>query len=363
MKLAIIGLGLRMKGMVNAMLEAHPDLKIVGVYDQNPEVKANLPEAFRDTTPIYSSVDELICKSMPDAVAIGTRCNTHADLAIQVAKYNLPLFLEKPVAISMAQAVALEKAYEHSGDKVVVSFPLRVSTLCARAKQLLDQGVTGRIDHLMAVNYVSYGNVYFDQWYRDYSVTQGLFLQKATHDFDYLAYLAGAPITKVAAMASCGRVYRDVKTLHGTPDPNAIYLPEVGTPEEGMNEDSSSALIEFANGAKGVYTQVFFSKGLPRRGVTVSGYKGALDFDWYRGDVLVNHHRAPYKDRHEISGSEGHFGGDAHLVRSFIDLVTKGTPSPTPLSTGLESVYACLAAKESAETGTFVSVRQVGSCG
>lgn len=362
MKLAIIGLGLRMRGMVNQFVEHDPELNIVGVCDKNPEALSRLPEAFQKTTPLFSDVDEMICKTKPDAIAIGTNCNTHADFAIQVAKYNLPLFLEKPVAVTMEQAVALEAAYGHNGDKVVVSFPLRTTPLCQRAKQLLDQGAVGRVDHVLAVNYVHYGNVYFDSWYRDYSIIQGLFLQKATHDFDYLAYLVGAPITKVAAMASYGRVYRDTKTLHGTPDPNAIYLPDIGTPEEGMNEDASSALLEFANGAKGVYTQVFYTKGLSRRGATLSGFRGTLDFEWYRGDIQINHHRDPFRERHEISNTDSHFGGDSPLCKAFVDLVTKGTPSPSPLSAGLESVYACLAAKQSAETGLFVPVRQVGCC-
>ena len=363
MKLAIIGLGLRMSGMVKKFYELYPDLKVVGILDKNPEAVSRLPEALRNDVPVFSDVDELVCKTRPDALAIGTNCNTHAEFAVRVAKYNLPLFLEKPVAISMEQAQALEAAYGHDGgDKVVVSFPLRVTPLCRRSKQLIDQGAIGRVDHVMAVNYVRYGNVYFDTWYRDYSIVQGLFLQKATHDFDYLSYLVGAPISRVAAMASYGRVYRDTKTLHGTPDPNAIYLPDIGTPEEGMNEDASSALLEFANGAKGVYTQVFYTKGYPRRGATLSGFRGTLDFEWHRGDIQVYHHRDPFKERHELANTESHFGGDEPLAQAFVDLVTKGTPSPTPLTVGLESVYACLAAKQSAETGAFVEVRQVGSC-
>jgi len=36
------------------------------------------------------------------------------------------------------------------------------------------------------------------------------------------------------------------------------------------------------------------------------------------------------------------------------------TESRTPIEAGIQSVYACLAARESAETGAFVDVRQVG---
>jgi predicted dehydrogenase len=355
MKIGIIGNGRRMSAMLKQFQEIAPELTAVGIIDAGPEgARSRLREE--------DSLDDLIRETKPDALAIGTQCDTHTQHAIEAAKYDLPLFLEKPVSINMEQATALEKAFENTRCSALVSFPLRVSSVCRRAKHLLDQGAVGRIDHLLAVNYVKYGNVYFDTWHRDYAVTQGLFLQKATHDFDYLTYLVGAPVTRVAAMSSHGRVYRDTKTLVGTPDPNAIYLDHVGTPAEGMNEDSSSALLEFANGAHGVYTQVFFSRRLGRRGVTLSGYRGALDFDWYEGKIVTTHHREPLTETCELDGSESHFGGDRVLSENFIEMIRSGAAPLAPIEAGLESVYACLAAKESADTGRFVNVRQLGAC-
>ena len=146
-------------------------------------------------------------KAKPDALAIGTRCHLHTPFAIEAAKHDLPLFLEKPVSHSMAQATALEKAFEKSKCRVVVSFPLRVSPLCDLAHQYIKEGAVGRPEHIMAVNYVPYGTGYWDGHYRDFPVTQGLFIQKATHDFDYMMFLMGASITRVAAMACYGRIF------------------------------------------------------------------------------------------------------------------------------------------------------------
>lgn len=363
MKFAVIGLGRRTKHIVNLFRQADPEIKVTAIIDSNPDVaRANLAEENREGVTFHDTVDDLVTKGKPDAIIIGTRCDSHTRYAIEVAKYDLPLFLEKPVSINMEQALALEQAFDGSRCKVMVSFPLRHSSLAVRAKELLSNNAVGRIDHILAQNYVKYGNVYFDTWHRDYSVTQGLFLQKATHDLDYMMYLVGAPVVRIAAMASCGRIYRDTKTKVGNPDPNAIYLPEIGTPEEGMNEDSSSALLEFANGTRGVYTQVFHSPGMARRGATISGYRGALSFDWYENKITVNNHLNPFVDEYTASNVENHFGGDQRLINSFIAMVREGAESPAPISTGLESVYACLAAKESIETGRFIQVRQLGSC-
>lgn len=362
MKLGIIGYGRRLSGLLKHFRDHAQDFAVCGIVDRDPEAaRLRLPEDIRESTKFFPSLADLVRQSKPDALAIGTRCDSHAALAIEAAGYGLPLFLEKPVAITLDQAIALETAFQKTSCPVLVSFPLRVTALCRRAKQLLDQEAVGPIEHILATNYVSYGNVYFDTEFRNYAVTQGLFLQKATHDFDYLMWLAGSPIVRVAGMSSLGRIYRDSQTKPAKPDSDALYFDDIGTPETGMNEDSSSALLEFANGAKGVYTQVFYSKRVPRRGASISGFRGLLEFDWYQNTVKVTRHREPVTDVSTLEGDESHFGGDEVLAENFIAMIREGVPSLAPLETGLRSVYACLAVKESVETGRFIDVRQLGT--
>ena len=65
-----------------------------------------------------------------------------------------------------------------------------------------------------------------------------------------------------------------------------------------MNEDCSSSLLEFGSGAHGVYSQVFFSRReAASRGAILSGYRGTLDFDWYRNELRVVHHHTPFVER------------------------------------------------------------------
>jgi predicted dehydrogenase len=361
MKLAVIGVGNRIAGMVGMFKKACPALKVVGAIDPNEDkARERLPEDSRSDVKFFKTVPDLIQGARPDAVAVGTRCDLHTPYAIQLAPFGLPLYLEKPVANSMEQALELEKAYAKAKGQVVVSFPLRVSPLATRTRDLIEQGAVGRVEHVLAHNYVPYGSVYFDSWYRDYAVTGGLFLQKATHDFDYLDFLVGAPIVRVAAMMTRGRVFRDAATKGASPDPNSAYYEKAGTPETGMNEDHSSALIEFADGAKGVYTQVFFVKRKAgARGARVSGLKGTVAFDWYKNEVTRNWHDQPFDEVHKADHGDGHGGGDTVLAENFRDVVTAGAKSLTPIDAGLRSVFACLAARESALSGRFVDVHRV----
>jgi predicted dehydrogenase len=198
--------------------------------------------------------------------------------------------------------------------------------------------------------------VYFDRWYKDHKITGGLFLQKATHDFDYLSFLAGSAIVRVAAMMSRGRVFRDESGKGANPDPSASYYPDIGTPQSGMNEDSSSALLEFGNGAKGVYTQVFFVKRTAAaRGATVTGWNGTISFDFGKALKRTWHHE-PFDDVMTPSHVDGHGGGDSILAKNFVDVVRGTAKSMATIQMGLASAFACLAARESAETGRFVDV-------
>ena len=360
-RLGIIGLGQRLAHMLSCFQTSDPSLQVVGLVDPNPAAALErLPAERRAGIRVFTTMAELLREGRPDALAVGTRCDLHAHYGIAAAATGLPLFLEKPVATNMADARALERAFADAAGEVVVSFPLRVSALAGMAKTALAAGAVGRLEHILAVNYVPYGNVYFDSWYRDQRITQGLFLQKATHDLDYVADLVGAPITRVAAMAQQGRVFRDKSLEPAGGDDTRAYYEKIGTPETGMNEDASTALLEFANGVQGVYTQVFYTKHHgAARGATLSGLRGTLRFDWYRNELLHHRHDVARTEMERPPEGLNHFGGDSVLADNFIAVIKGQARSASPIAAGLRSVYACLAAKESAATGRFVQVQQL----
>jgi len=387
-----MGHGNRISGMIKSVFrQVAPDLRVVGIVDPDREgATSRLADCDKQDVVFYETVDEMISKAGLDALAVGTRCNLHAPYAIEAARYDLPLFLEKPVATSMAQATALEDAFENSKCQVVVSFPLLTSPLCEITRQYIEAGAIGSPEHILGVNYVPYGTVYWDHKYRDFEVTQGLFLQKATHDFDYMMYLMDSSVARVAAMATHGRIFggdkpaglmcstcdeaescpespenRKRNCSGGTQaDHPCLFGVDCGSPETGMNEDSSSALLEFSSGVHGAYTQVFYARrDSGTRGATISGYEGTLKFDWYTNELKRVRHHAPFSDVIKAGGGASHFGGDIELGRDFIDLIRSGKASRTPIWRGIRSVYTCLAAKESSETGQSVAVRQVGASG
>ena len=189
LNIGVIGYGGRINHVVKKMIDTGK-VHLTAVMDINNEESKRLylsEDKYSDIH-YYNDADEMLKNERLDGVCIGTRCSTHATYAVLASKYNIPIFLEKPVEICEED---IEKLRSITGmnDKVVVSFPLRMSRIVTYVKELLDADKIGKIVHVQGYNNVPYGRGYYHKWYRDESITGGLFLQKATHDLDYINYL------------------------------------------------------------------------------------------------------------------------------------------------------------------------------
>lgn len=383
LKIGVIGYGFRIRGVIDVMQEAHPDVRITAITDiAKDRIEKELSEKGGELPALYTDPEEMLDREDLDGVMVGTRCSLHSKMAGIVLRRNLPLYLEKPVATNMRDLLSLRDAGEKNGDRVVVSFPLRVTPLVGLAKEIIDSGKIGTVEHVEAFNNVPYGQVYFQDWYRDENETGGLFLQKATHDFDYINYLVGAHPTMICAMTS-KQVYKgdrpaglrceDCGENRTCADsPYNPYMPEhsLGPDARKMNlhcsfavdtgnEDSGSALIRYETGMHASYTQNFVArKSAGKRGAILVGYKGTIEFDWYTDTLKVHMHHTPRVETYKLDTSKmSHEGGDLVLTDNFVKVIKGEEASVAPLSEGLMSVLMCLAAKESAKTSTFQEIK------
>ena len=83
-------------------------------------------------------------------------------------------------------------------------------------------------------------------------------------------------------------------------------------------EDMGSCLIEYESGAQVSYTQNFFTRyQSSQRGARLYGYRGTIEFDWYRNQIKVFSHISPTVETIEFTGNMPHFGGDRELCYDF----------------------------------------------
>jgi len=380
-RLGVIGYGRRLQHIVNLIRTNCSDATVVAIADTRGEgirEEVKTQGLDHEAVRIFDDADAMLDSVPLDGVMVGTRCDMHAKLAIKVMKRQIPVFLEKPIATTMADLIALREASRSYRSQAVVSFPLRVSPLVQAVRGIVDTGKIGAIAHVQAINNVPYGSVYFQGWYRDESVTQGLFLQKATHDFDYINFLVQDTPEWVCATTSkqvflgdrrselrCRDCGENKTCLQSPFNPGTTLVEDWVNPADRLcafavdtgNEDSGSALIHYASGMHVSYSQNFFARnGAAKRGATLIGYLGTLEFDWYTNTINVFMHHSKRSETIKIEETDGHGGGDAVLARNFIDVIRDGKPSITPLSSGLTSALLCLKAKESATTRTFQNV-------
>ena len=385
LKIGIIGYGVRARAVFVLLYGINKGKKVELTAISDPADVDGIKERLKgdninfENTKFYTDTDKMLEENEFDGIIIGTRCNIHTELAEKVLKKRIPLFLEKPVAISMEQFEQLKAAYEANKTEVVVSFPLRLTALVDEVREAIKVHNIGPIQHVAAFNYVTYGGDYYHNWYRDDSITGGLFLQKSTHDFDYINYIIGQKPVQVCAMnskqimkgnkpaglkcADCPEQYTckegPFKTkemgdyVHG---PYCCYGEDVG------NEDSGTAIMKYESGMHMVYTQNFFvrNKHAAKRGAIFSGEGGTVEFDWVTSEIKVRKNYTPHDITYKIETVGQHGGGDMKLADNFYDVMMGTDVSHTPLEQGLFSAYMCLKAKESAETGTFTNIEYHG---
>ena len=401
LNIGVIGYGVRIDMLMDNLFNLGREVRIKAVADLDParvralmtkdvsenvrygleldKIDAKLRACRMDpeTVAFYRTTREMLDNESLDGVMIGTRCDTHAAIAKLVLDRGLPLFLEKPVGVCQEDLDLLKDCLRSSRSPVVVSFPLRVTKMVQEVKGIIDAGTIGKVEHVQAFNDVGYGFVYYHDWYRDESVSHGLFLQKATHDVDVINYLTGEKPAAVCAMKSkqifkgdmpaglrCGACekqytcmessYNIIRTRGDIPRSDwCCYAFDTG------NEDSVSLLLRYESGMHAVYSQNFFArKGAARRGMRLYGYKGTVEFDFAAGKIAVYDHMSDKVTRIDVPApKDGHGGGDDVLMRNFVELM-EGTAdsSVASLEDGIRSAQVCLVAKRSSEEDRFEAV-------
>ena len=377
LKFGVIGYGNRIGGIVDKLVKSG-EATLTAVTDVNLDAaKAKAETNGYTGVTYYTDAKAMLDSEALDGVLIGTRCNMHTHYALLVAKYNIPLFLEKPVCTTEQDLFRLQSILPTMDKKTVVSFPLRTSAIFLKVKEIVESGKLGSVEQVQAYNNVPYGRGYYHKWYREESETGGQWLQKATHDLDYINLLLGGlrPVRICATKSHrvfggeepAGKLCADCDKQRTCPE-SPYNVKKIGDgyvigdyccfSRDVTIEDSGSCILEYENGMHVVYTQNFVARnGAGKRGARLIGFKGTLEFDWVTSTIRVFRHQENVTEEYTVHKTgTSHFGGDQNLVDNFLDVMRGTAPSDAPLSDGIFSAKMCLAAKKSSEEHVFVEI-------
>ena len=188
----IIGLG-RMGQIYADHLAGHRQVRIASVSDVVEERAAELAEQIGVASWTAEYRDILNDKTV-DAVFVTSSTSTHREVVIAAAEAGKAIFCEKPIALTLDDTDDMIAAIDRSGVMFQAGFMRRFDRGYAAAKHKIEEGAIGE-----PVTFKSIGRDPFcpDLEYAKPSVSGGLILDMAIHDFDLARWLMADEVRRV----------------------------------------------------------------------------------------------------------------------------------------------------------------------
>ena len=179
--------------------------ELAGVCDllpENAERAADLADDLLGMRPrVFTSLDEMRHSlAQVDAILITTSPDTHAEIGVAALEAGIHVMVEKPIALTVRQALPLVRAAERANRKLAVAENYRRDPINRLARALLDAGAIGRPFLAVQSSSGSGENVIITPW-RHQRRSGGIVVDMGVHYTDILEYYLG-PITSVLGMSA-----------------------------------------------------------------------------------------------------------------------------------------------------------------
>ncbi|MGL4738599.1 MAG: Gfo/Idh/MocA family protein [Cellulosilyticaceae bacterium] len=404
----VIGAGLRGGYAYSPYALENPDeLKIVGVAEPIEERRKRMQELHNIPDECcFSSWDELLAvPRFADAAMICTQDQMHYEPAMAALDLGYHLLLEKPIAPTAEECIAIQDKANEKNCHVVVCHVLRYTSLFKELKALMDEARIGKVmtlTHCENVHHIHHSHSFVRGNWRNSKESNPMILAKSCHDLDIIQWLADAKCTGVSSFGHLS-YFCEANMPEGAPqycmdgcpsgdtcpyNASRVYVKEKlwGCTDFCMNpksaKDISSALhysnygrcvfrcdndvvdhqvvnMNYDNDMTVTFSMCAFTHDFSRT-MKLMGTKGEIrvmfgdehvieiyDFVSGRKDVIYPHR-----------SKSGHGGGDFGIVSDFVKLLATGKKSSslTSIDVSVQSHLLAFAAEESRLSGQTVEL-------
>ena len=231
MKYALIGCGRIAVNHIKAALNNH--LEICAVCDVKPDAMEALLAKYglekEESIRRYTDYRELLAAEKPALASIATESGIHAEIALACIDAGVNVIIEKPMAMSMADAEEIVRRSEETGVKVSACHQNRFNIAVQETRKALEAGRFGRLSHGSVHVRWNRNRNYYDQapWRGTWAQDGGCLMNQCIHGIDLLRWMMGDEVEEVYGVTS--RQFHD-------------YL---------QCEDVGMAVVKFKNGAVG----------------------------------------------------------------------------------------------------------------
>lgn len=347
MKYALIGCG---RISPNHIVAAkNNELEIVAICDIDPACMEDKVLKFRlgTSTRRYTDYKELVKKEKPDMVAICTESGKHAEIALYCIECGCNCIIEKPIALSIADADAIIAASVKYHVKVCACHQNRFNKSIQKIREAVEMERFGKL---------LYGTAHI-RWARDYEYYSrakwrgtweqdgGALMNQCIHNIDLLRWMMGDEIDCVVGMTD--RLKHD-------------YI---------QAEDLGIALIHFKNGAYGIIegTTNVYPRNLEET-LYLFGEKGTIKAggtsvnvieEWYFSDMLDD----PEQVKRQFHENPPNVYGYGHtpLYADVMQAIQEDRAPYVDAEAGKRALELVLAIYKSAAEGSIVKF-PLGQC-
>ena len=271
-----------------------------------------------------SDANEIINDENINLVVVGTRHDSHAELAIEALSRNRHVFVEKPLALDDEQLDQVVEAAQQSRGALMVGFNRRFSPAARSAKEFFK----GRRSPLSILYRVNAGHIAADHWVQNAAEGGGRIIGEACHFIDLMQFLTDSP-------------------------PVSVFAEAVAANRSNItNHDSVFITLRFADGSNGCVA--YLSEGdktLAKERIEIFGGGKAFVIDDFRQTSGFQNGR---EDKVTLKGQDK---GQADEVKAVCDVVLKGNSYPITLAELSSTTRATFRALDSLRSGQRVQIQ------
>ncbi|MBQ6120020.1 MAG: Gfo/Idh/MocA family oxidoreductase [Clostridia bacterium] len=346
-RIGIIGNGGICKAVHAPAWQRDERVTVTAVCDVIRERAEYLRDAFFPEAAVYTDHRELLKDGGVDAVDICTPNYLHSVIAVAALRAGKHVFCEKPDAVSVEEALKMQRAAQESGRLLMVMRNNRFVDASQYAKKYIDAGRMGEVYCGRCGWQRRRGIPGKGGWFTTKAQSGGgPLIDLGVHLIDLAVWLMGNP-TPVAVSANtyCKFAENDVSDSVNSDfgDKDAAGTFDV--------EDLAMGMIRFDNGA---VLQIEFSWASnikeERRFVELRGTKSGLTWEDDQIEFFTEEDGQLLDLRPRNLTANGHGAN----LRHFIDVLTKGAEPCFQPQQGVDMIKMLCAIYESAQTGREV---------
>ncbi|WP_257478183.1 ROK family protein [Acidipropionibacterium jensenii] len=368
LRVGVVGVGARSRLALNTELAENNGV-ITAVAEPHHLARQRIADRLHkdpDEVSISPDVEGLISAGV-DVAFVTSPDDTHADVTCALLEAGIPVYLEKPLAITMESATRVLTTAFQTGTRLYVGHNMRHMNVVRSMRDLIRTGRIGEVKAIWCRHFVGNGgDYYFKDWHATREHGTGLLLQKAAHDIDVMHWFADSHTTDVVAMGGL-TLYDQVtdRRSHSDELMGDWFSHDNWPPlsQKGLNpvidvEDVSMMLMHMESGVYASYEQCHYTPDYWRN-YTVIGTEGRIENfgDGEGGLIRLWNRRTEYNgDGDEqfpiIGDANGHGDADVLTVSEFIRFVRTGAHTDTSPLGAWYAVAAGIQATDSLRNGS-----------